>query len=159
MRDMRDDDNSVRALTSICLTQCFAAAGGFAAAAAGIVGCGWPGAHGRIPGRLLGPSAALGHRLRDHAFPPPTGIREVQVVIAGAGVAGLAAATAVLIDTTCAVRDTVAVLLGSLPAQPAKASSAQAAAAVSNREQGREREPRRRVLATSRQPITSPAPD
>jgi hypothetical protein len=57
------------------------------------------------------------------------------------------------------VRDTVAVLLGSLPAQPAKASSAQAAAAVSNREQGREREPRRRVLATSRQPITSPAPD
>jgi hypothetical protein len=65
-----------------------------AAAAAGIVGCGWPGAHGRIPGRLLGPSAALGHRLRDHAFPPPTGIREVQVVIAGAGIAGLAAAYA-----------------------------------------------------------------
>jgi hypothetical protein len=47
-----------------------------------------------VPGRLMGPSAALGHRLRDHTYPAPSATREAQIVIAGAGIAGLAAAYA-----------------------------------------------------------------
>ncbi len=67
-----------------------------AAAGAGVAGPGCARrrtAHG-FPGRLMGPSAALGHRLREHAYPVPSATREVRVVIAGAGIAGLAAAYA-----------------------------------------------------------------
>lgn len=47
---------------------------------------------GATPGRLGGADMARGHRLRDGRFPPPSGaIEEVGLVIAGGGVAGLAA--------------------------------------------------------------------
>ena len=67
-----------------------------AATAAGAVGWGCSPAKGSraVPGKLLGPSAALGHRLRDHSYPAPTETRQAGVVIAGAGIAGLAAAYA-----------------------------------------------------------------
>lgn len=43
------------------------------------------------PGELLGPSYALGHRLRDGAaFPAPTETRKVGALIVGGGMAGLA---------------------------------------------------------------------
>lgn len=45
-----------------------------------------------IQGRLLGASAALGHRLRTGDFPAPTRQQRVQVAVLGGGVAGLAAA-------------------------------------------------------------------
>ncbi len=57
-------------------------------------GCTPAGRQREVAGRLLGPSASLGHRLRDHSYPPPSGTRQVQVVIAGGGIAGLAAAYA-----------------------------------------------------------------
>ena len=67
-----------------------------AAGGAGVVGlsCSRAPVGRAVPGRLLGPSAALGHRLRDHAFPAPSTTRDARVVIAGAGIAGLAAAYA-----------------------------------------------------------------
>ena len=64
------------------------------AAGVGVAGLSCSRAGRSIPGRLLGPSAALGHRLRDHTYPAPSATREAQVVIAGAGIAGLAAAYA-----------------------------------------------------------------
>ncbi len=47
---------------------------------------------GRIAGAVVGASHRLGHRLRDGARPEPRQVREVPVVIVGAGIAGLAAA-------------------------------------------------------------------
>ncbi len=47
---------------------------------------------GRIAGAIVGASHRLGHRLRDGARPEPPQVREVPVVIVGAGVAGLSAA-------------------------------------------------------------------
>jgi phytoene dehydrogenase-like protein len=44
-----------------------------------------------IPGELLGPNKALGHRLREGGFAPPQSEERVPVVIVGAGVAGLSA--------------------------------------------------------------------
>jgi len=49
-------------------------------------------AHYSVPGKLLGAPAALGHRLRIGDFPPPSSSRNVRIVIAGGGIAGLAAA-------------------------------------------------------------------
>ena len=47
---------------------------------------------GRIAGAIVGASHRLGHRLRDSARPEPQQVRDVPVVIVGAGVAGLSAA-------------------------------------------------------------------
>ncbi len=47
---------------------------------------------GRIAGGIVGASHRLGHRLREGARPEPRQVRDVPVVIAGAGVAGLSAA-------------------------------------------------------------------
>ena len=47
---------------------------------------------GRIEGAVVGASHRLGHRLRDGARPEPRQVRDVPVVIVGAGVAGLSAA-------------------------------------------------------------------
>jgi len=44
------------------------------------------------PGELLGPSHALGHRLRTGGFPPPSEIRKTDVLIVGGGISGLSAA-------------------------------------------------------------------
>lgn len=44
-----------------------------------------------IPGALLGPSKALGHRLREGGFPAPQSEERVPVVIVGGGAAGLSA--------------------------------------------------------------------
>lgn len=45
-----------------------------------------------VTGKLLGAPSSLGHRLRDGNFQPPSIIRNARVVIAGGGIAGLAAA-------------------------------------------------------------------
>ncbi len=47
---------------------------------------------GRIDGAVVGASHRLGHRLRDGTRPEPRQVRDVPVVIVGAGVAGLSAA-------------------------------------------------------------------
>lgn len=47
---------------------------------------------GRIAGEIVGASHRLGHRLRRGAGPEPQQVRDVPVVIVGAGVAGLSAA-------------------------------------------------------------------
>ena len=47
---------------------------------------------GRIAGGIVGASHRLGHRLREGARPEPRQVRDVPVVIVGAGVAGLSAA-------------------------------------------------------------------
>ena len=47
---------------------------------------------GRIAGAVVGASHRLGHRLREGARPEPQQVRDVPVVIVGAGVAGLSAA-------------------------------------------------------------------
>ena len=44
-----------------------------------------------IPGELLGPSKALGHRLREGGFPAPSSEERVPVVVVGGGAAGLSA--------------------------------------------------------------------
>ncbi len=45
-----------------------------------------------IPGELLGPNHALGHRLRTGGFPAPSKTEKTKVAIVGAGAAGLSAA-------------------------------------------------------------------
>ncbi|MBI5200642.1 MAG: NAD(P)-binding protein [Elusimicrobia bacterium] len=53
----------------------------------------WLPAGSKIEGELVGPSFALGHKLRDGGFPPPTGpIEETAVAVVGGGVSGLSAA-------------------------------------------------------------------
>jgi hypothetical protein len=64
------------------------AGGSLAAGAAVLGGCG----ETPIPGTLDGADWQRGHLLRDHKFPDPTGpIEDISIVIAGGGVAGLAA--------------------------------------------------------------------
>ena len=46
---------------------------------------------GRIGGSIVGASHRIGHRLREGEFPEPQQVREVPVVIVGAGIAGLSA--------------------------------------------------------------------
>jgi len=48
----------------------------------------------RIPGAILGASAAAGHRLRGEKFPEPTRTVKTPVAIVGGGIAGLSAAYA-----------------------------------------------------------------
>lgn len=62
---------------------------GLAGTAALLSGCR---AKTQIPGAILGAGAAQGHRLRQGGFPEPTETQEVETVIAGGGIAGLAAA-------------------------------------------------------------------
>jgi len=62
-------------------------------AAAALGGCSFSAA-GYIPGRLLSAPAALGHKLLDGSIPPVSLRRTARVVIAGGGIAGLAAARA-----------------------------------------------------------------
>lgn len=65
------------------------AAAGLAAAGAGF---GWALTKRRSPpGTLAGADLARGHRLRDGGFPPPSRIETARIVIAGGGIAGLAA--------------------------------------------------------------------
>ena len=47
---------------------------------------------GRIRGRIVGASHETGHRLREGTFPEPEAVRDIPVVIVGAGMAGLSAA-------------------------------------------------------------------
>jgi phytoene dehydrogenase-like protein len=47
-----------------------------------------------LPGRLIDSGSDLGHRLRDRNLPPTSITRRAQVVVAGAGISGLAAAYA-----------------------------------------------------------------
>ena len=47
-----------------------------------------------VPGRLIEPAWKVGHRLLDGSLPPVSERREARVVIAGAGISGLAAAFA-----------------------------------------------------------------
>jgi hypothetical protein len=57
------------------------------AAAAGF----WPAPDRAMRGRLLGPSAAIGHRLRDGGLPEPSSFSRTDVAIVGGGIAGLSA--------------------------------------------------------------------
>ena len=68
--------------------------GSVAAAAVGVAGS-WTGcrpAPPSIEGTIVGPNRELGHRLRDGGLPTPERFERVDVVVVGAGVAGLAAA-------------------------------------------------------------------
>ncbi len=67
----------------------FGMSGVAAAAATGFAAL-WPGSRA-IAGSLGGADLARGHRLREGGFPEPTRIEETRIVIAGGGVAGLAA--------------------------------------------------------------------
>src|SRR4051812_12993915 len=67
--------------------------GSLAGLTAALAACS-PGDARRIPGRMIDSGAALGHRLRDGGLPPPGATRHTRVVIAGGGIAGLAAARA-----------------------------------------------------------------
>jgi hypothetical protein len=49
---------------------------------------------GSIPGRLIDSGSTLGHRLREGSIPSPSAQRDARVVVAGAGIAGLAACAA-----------------------------------------------------------------
>jgi protoporphyrinogen oxidase len=62
------------------------------AAAGALPGCREERASGLPPGGFVGPSFAIGHRLRGHDFPPPSATRHVGVAIVGGGVGGLSAA-------------------------------------------------------------------
>jgi predicted NAD/FAD-binding protein len=71
--------------------------GAAAAAPALLAGCARPQDwRDRVAGRWVGDDAALGHRVRDAAASPPAGARErrCDVLVVGAGIAGLAAARA-----------------------------------------------------------------
>ena len=46
----------------------------------------------KIPGKIIGASAHIGHRLRDKNFNEPLSIEQVDVVIIGGGISGLSAA-------------------------------------------------------------------
>ena len=46
---------------------------------------------GRVSGSIVGASHRIGHRLREGRFPEPRQVRDVPVVIVGAGIAGLSA--------------------------------------------------------------------
>jgi len=65
-----------------------------AAAAMALPACGARGrGRGAITGRIVGPSDARGHRVREADAPAPAAVRdEAEVVVVGAGVAGLSAA-------------------------------------------------------------------
>ncbi|MGE5384707.1 MAG: NAD(P)-binding protein [Betaproteobacteria bacterium] len=60
--------------------------------AAALSGCAPLGDPSLPPGDLLGMTLALGHRLRDDGFPPPSATRRVGIAIVGGGIAGLSAA-------------------------------------------------------------------
>jgi hypothetical protein len=62
------------------------------ASAAALAACGSKAAPPLPPGTLSGANDALGHRLRQPDFPPPTETRRVTVAIAGGGIGGLSAA-------------------------------------------------------------------
>jgi hypothetical protein len=62
------------------------------ASAAALAACGSKAAPPLPPGMLTGANEALGHRLRQPDFPPPTETRRVTVAIVGGGIAGLSAA-------------------------------------------------------------------
>jgi glycine/D-amino acid oxidase-like deaminating enzyme len=55
-----------------------------------------------ITGRIVGASRSVGHRLREGGLPVPREVRDVPVVIAGGGIAGLSAAWKL---SKCGVRD------------------------------------------------------
>ncbi|MBI5899961.1 MAG: FAD-dependent oxidoreductase [Rhodocyclales bacterium] len=61
-------------------------------AAAALAACGGKAAPPLPPGKLTGASDALGHRLRQPDFPPPSETRRGAVAIVGGGIAGLSAA-------------------------------------------------------------------
>lgn len=63
-----------------------------AAGAAALAGCAPAASPPLPPGDLLGMSQALGHRLRDGNFPPPSEVRKTGVLIVGGGISGLSAA-------------------------------------------------------------------
>ena len=68
--------------------------GSVAAAAVGVAS-GWTGcrpAPPSIEGTIVGPNRELGHRLRDGGLPTPERFEQVDVVVVGGGVAGLAVA-------------------------------------------------------------------
>lgn len=58
---------------------------------AGLAGCAPSAPPPLPPGKLLGASPELGHRLREGGFPPPTETRRVAVAIVGGGIGGLSA--------------------------------------------------------------------
>ena len=60
--------------------------------AAALTGCSPAAKHPLPPGDLLGMNHALGHRLRDGGFPPPSETRKTGVLIVGGGISGLSAA-------------------------------------------------------------------
>ena len=60
--------------------------------AAALTGCAPTARYALPPGALLGMNHALGHRLRDGDFPPPSETRKIGVLIVGGGVSGLSAA-------------------------------------------------------------------
>ena len=67
--------------------------GGLGAAAAALLGrIGISSAGGTVPGRIVGASSAVGHRLWRMDFPEPTTSSSKRVVIVGGGIAGLSAA-------------------------------------------------------------------
>lgn len=46
-----------------------------------------------IPGKLMGPSSTMGHKIRDHQpFPEPSETMKTDIIIVGGGIAGLSAA-------------------------------------------------------------------
>ena len=63
-----------------------------AGGAAGLLGAAKAGPAAAMPGRLMGPDAALGHRLRTGDLPEPTSTQRARVVVVGGGIAGLSAA-------------------------------------------------------------------
>ncbi|GLR11983.1 amino oxidase [Chitinimonas prasina] len=68
----------------------FLRAGSLAAGSLGLAGCSRTPPPGLPPGQLLGPSQALGHRLRDGTgFPAASETRKVEALIIGGGMAGL----------------------------------------------------------------------
>jgi phytoene dehydrogenase-like protein len=70
-----------------------------------------------IPGRLIDSGSILGHRLRDNTLPAPSVTREARVVVAGAGIAGLAACGAL---AAAGVRDVL--LIDALDAEGGNSS-------------------------------------